>query len=186
MKGNMIGKQGKDSEINLDGLVVRQVLKADLPGLEWEGEYAHFRRLYAEAYHRSEMGEAVLWVAEMHGMLIGQLFVHLDHRREEYTNSELRAYIYGVRVRPAYRRKGIGSYMLQVTEGDLLRRGYRKASLNVGQDNPDARRLYERKGYSVVGSDPGRWSYIDHEGKLRDVVEPAWRMEKLLVKDISS
>jgi ribosomal protein S18 acetylase RimI-like enzyme len=176
----MIGEQGKDLKMDLSALIVRQVTKADLPGLEWEGEYTHFRRLYTEAYHRAELSEAVLWVAELRGRLIGQLFVHLERRQYERSNGEMRAYIYGFRVRPAYRSQGIGSHMLEMVEADLLRRGYRKVSLNVGQDNQAARRLYERKGYSVVGSDPGRWSYLDHEGNLREVVEPAWRMEKML------
>ncbi len=179
MSKRMIGKQQEELHTGLNGLAIRQVIKADLPALEWEGEYTHFRRLYSEAFYRGELGEAVLWVAELPGKrLIGQLFVHLDSRRKELANGDWRAYIYGFRVRPVYRGNGIGTRMMQVTEADLVRRGYRKVTLNVGQDNHDARRLYERLGYTVVGSDPGRWSYFDHLGNLREVVEPAWRMEK--------
>jgi len=33
-----------------------------------------------------------------------------------------------------------------------------------------------------MGYEPGEWSYIDHEGFRRYVVEPAWRMEKVIKK----
>ncbi len=167
--------------MHLNGVMIRQVVREDLPGLEWEGEYSHFRRLYAEAFHRVEKGEAVLWVAEIPGAgLIGQLFVHLESQRRELADGETRAYIYGFRVRPVYRGKGIGTRILEVAETDLIQRGYRKVVLNVGRDNLQARQLYERTGYTIVGTDPGRWSYLDEQGNLREVHEPAWRMVKIL------
>jgi ribosomal protein S18 acetylase RimI-like enzyme len=165
----------------MNGISIRQVIQKDLSGLEWEGEYTHFRRLYTEAFRRAEKGEAVLWVAEINGSgLIGQLFVHLESQRLELANGQTRAYIYGFRVRPLYRGRGIGTRMLEVAENDLIRRGFQKVVLNVGRENHEARRLYERTGYTIIGTDPGRWSYLDESGNLREVHEPAWRMEKTL------
>jgi ribosomal protein S18 acetylase RimI-like enzyme len=166
-------------DFSLERIRIRKVQSADLPALEWDGEYIHFRRLYAEAYRRSEIGEAILWVAEdpIQG-IVGQLFVHLKSERKELADGRNRAYIYGFRVRPVYRNQGIGTLLLDTSEQDLLQRGFRWTVLNVARDNPDARRLYERRGYRVIGGDPGRWSYIDERGIRRDVVEPAWRMLK--------
>ena len=60
-------------------LNIRLVRKTDLPALEWGGEFAHFRRLFAEAYQSALLGRAVLWLAEIaEGELIGQLFVQLN------------------------------------------------------------------------------------------------------------
>ncbi len=165
----------------LSDLHIRQVIRDDLPALEWEGEYTHFRRLFAEALQRSEMGEAVLWIAEIKNAgLIGQLFVHLNSQRQELADGIDRAYIYGFRVRAGYRNRGIGTRLLQVAEADLVQRGFQWVVLNVGRDNPAARRLYERSGYRVIGSDPGHWLYIDENGIRREVHEPAFRMEKVL------
>ena len=167
-------------------VVIRQAEKADLPALEWEGEYSHFRRLFAEAYQRAERGEAVMWVAELPERgIIGQLFVQMNGKEPEMRSlltreDNGRAYIYGFRVRPDYRRSGIGSRLLQVAEADLARRGFRKVALNVARDNLDARRLYERSGYRVIAAEPGTWSYLDPDGHRQHVCEPAWRMEKLL------
>lgn len=172
--------EGKSSDL-LSIIRFRHVTQADLPALEWEGEFVHFRRMYADAYRRSLNGEAVLWVVEhpQHGIL-GQLFVHLDSQRHELADGVQRAYIYGFRIRPAFRGLGLGTRLLQVAEKDLVQRGFLWAVLNVSRENLDARRLYEKLGYQVVAGDPGRWSYIDNHGIRHDVIEPAWRMQKKL------
>jgi ribosomal protein S18 acetylase RimI-like enzyme len=166
----------------MNSVFVRQAKKDDLPGLEWNGEYTHFRRLYADTFTLVQQGFAIIWIAEinMHG-LIGQCFVSLKGNRPELADGFSRAYIYGFRVQPQFRNQGIGTRMMNTIEEDLKGRGFRQATLNVGQDNLDAKRFYERLGYIVTGSDPGYWSYIDDKGKRRDVHEPAWRMTKDLV-----
>lgn len=169
------------SPLFLSDLLIRQVVQDDLPRLEWDGEYKHFRRLYAEAFQQAQMGNAVLWVADLKNTgLIGQIFVHLNSPRQELADGANRAYIYGFRVRAGYRGKGVGTLMLQAAEGDLLQRGFHLVTLNVGHDNPAARRLYERNGYRIIGGDPGNWYYLDENGIRREVHEPAFRMEKRL------
>ena len=167
----------------LKGLHIRHLREADLPALEWEGEYTHFRNLYADAYARMQLGKAVLWVAEMrpHG-LIGQVFIQLKlNARSRLADGWSRAYLHSFRVRPEYRRKGVGSLMMQVVEDDLQRRGFRYVLLNVTQDNQPALDLYQRLNYEVIGKDAGKWSYMDQFGQVQFVHEPGWRMRKRLV-----
>ncbi len=165
---------------------IRQLVKEDLPGLEWEGEYIHFRRLFQDAYRLARMGNAVLWVATLPGAaeegerMIGQVFVQLNSASLHLADGYSRAYLYSFRVRPELRSLGLGSLILETAEKDVFNRGFSKTLLNCGKDNPNARRFYERHGYRVVGSEPGEWSYFDHEGVRRFVSEPAWRMEKQL------
>lgn len=160
---------------------IRKANRDDLSNLEWDGEYTHFRRLYADTYSMVEQGKAVIWIAEADGDgLIGQCFVSLKGSRPELADGAVRAYVYGFRVRPLYRNQGIGTRIMVTIEQDLFSRGFRQVTLNVGKDNHDARRFYDRLGYNVIGSDPGRWSYIDDKGKRRDMHEPAWRMLKKL------
>ncbi len=165
----------------MDLVSIRQAKKDDLPALEWEGEYTHFRRLYAETYLMVEQGSAAIWIAEMNGTgLIGQCFVSLRRNRPDLADGTVRAYIYGFRVKPDYRNRGIGRRIMLTIEDDLHKRGFQQVTLNVGQENRDALRFYKRLGYTVIGSDPGYWSYIDDKGKRVDVHEPAWRMIKSL------
>ena len=158
---------------------IRQATKDDLPSLEWNGEYTHFRRLYADTFTLMQQTKAIIWIAELNGGgLIGQCFVSLMGNRPELADGTTRAYIYGFRIQPQFRNQGIGTSIMRTIEDDLKQRGFQQATLNVGQDNQAARRFYERLQYLVIGSDPGRWSYIDDKGKRRDVHEPAWRMIK--------
>jgi ribosomal protein S18 acetylase RimI-like enzyme len=165
----------------IDDLVVRPMNAADLPALEWDGEYTHFRRVYADAYKRMQAGYAVLWVAELpvEG-IIGQVFIQLNCERPELADGQERAYLYSFRVRKSFQGQGIGSRIMDIVENDLRRRGYTYVTLNVARDNPRAQQLYVRRGYYVVAPEPGIWSYPDHNGVWRQVHEPAWRMEKLL------
>jgi len=160
---------------------IRQAKKADLKDLEWDGEYKHFRRLYADIFQRAQREENILWVADIQGIgVVGQLFVQLISSHKKLANGKSRAYIFSIRVRPRYRNQKIGTLLIQTAERDLTKRGFKIATLNVGRDNPDALRLYEHLGYHVVGHEEGRWSYIDHRGRWREIHEPSWRMEKML------
>lgn len=162
-------------------VVVRRLTSADLPGLEWGGEYKHFRRVYAEAYRRMCSGKSVLWVADLPGWgLIAQVFVQLNCDRKELADGKHRAYFYSFRVRPQFRNAGLGTRMLWVIEEDLKQRGFAKLTLNVARVNVDAQRLYERLGYAITAPEAGHWSYPDENGILHEMEEPAWRMEKKL------
>ena len=171
------------SENWLQDVCLRHLREDDLPALEWDGLYTHFRRVYAEAYQASLTGQVIIWVADLPGTgIIGQAFVQLSSPRFELADGLQRAYLYGFRVKPAFRNAGLGTRMINTIIEDLQRRGYSWLTLNVAVDNDRARRLYERLGFVIVGFDPGFWSYIDHEGQRRYVREPAWRMQKRIAQ----
>ena len=163
----------------LDLVQIRPAIDKDLPVLEWDGLYTHFRSLYRYVYEGARRGDAILWVADLNQVgLIGQLFVQFQSSRKELANGVDRAYIYAFRIHPAYQGRGIGSYLLEFVEQDLRNRGYEKVCLNVSRENHDARRLYERFGYRIIAAEAGNWSYYDEYGNQQHVSDPAWRMEK--------
>ena len=168
-------------EFDLDLLLIRTINVEDLRDLEWGGEYKHFRRIFENAYQNQNKGNAVLWVAEINGTgIIGQAFVQLIGSRPELADGFQRAYIYSVRVKTTFRNLGIGKLIMDTAEKNLVQRGFTYSMLNVGKDNPNARRFYERLSYAVIADEPGNWSYLDHRGKRHNVHEPAWRMQKHL------
>ena len=161
---------------------IRLAREADLPRLEWEGEYTHFRRLFAMAYQRAVQGRALLWLLEQEQRLIGQVFVLLkSHADRRIADGRRKAFIHSFRVRPELRNQGLGGQLMQHAECDLLERGFHRVTLNVARDNPDALRFYERIGYERVAREEGFWSYVDHLGRRQDVHEPSWRMRKRLL-----
>ena len=72
--------------------IIRHVLQKDLPALEWGGEFAHFRRVYADAYNRALQGLSVLWLAELQPYgILGQVFIQLTCQRPELADGCERA-----------------------------------------------------------------------------------------------
>ena len=170
-----------DTQLAVSLVAIRQLKKSDLPSLEWDGQYTHYRRVYQDAYDRAVSGRSILWVADLPERgIIGQVFIQFICDRPELADGRDRAYLYAFRIMPEFRSQGLGSRMLQVVENDLLRRGFRALTLNVARENQRARRLYEKAGFRVVAPEPGVWSYPDDQGVWRTVEEPAWRMEKIL------
>lgn len=165
----------------LGDINIRLATQADLPFMEWEGEYTHFRRVYARAWQRAERGDALLWVAERNDRLVGQLFVLLRSEYDpESADGQNRGFIHSFRVRSELRGLGLGSRLLFAAESDLVARGFQWAYLHVAHDNPDGIRLYERHGYQRIIPVKGEWVYEDHLGREQRVSEPGWRMAKLL------
>lgn len=174
--------QHQTQNINKSGeIIIRQAKETDLPGLEWDGEYAHYRRLFSEIYQRTLRNYAVMWLAfDETGRILGQMFVQLSSHQSDLADGYFRAYMFGFRVKEEYRSLGIGTLLLLQTENDLINRKFQRVCLNVAKNNWRARRLYERHNYQVLHPDPGEWSYQDNDGYWHDIAEPAWRMEKHL------
>jgi ribosomal protein S18 acetylase RimI-like enzyme len=145
----------------------------DLPKLEWYGQYRHYRNLFRRTYSEQLAGRRLMLLADLNGFPIGHIFVHLKFRQNH-------AYFYSFRVMDVFQRRGIGSWLLNQAEQAVMERGIYQAMIAVAKDNLSARRLYERMGYQVYADDEGDWSYRDHRGRLREVHEPCWLLEKLL------
>jgi ribosomal protein S18 acetylase RimI-like enzyme len=93
-------------------------------------------------------------------------------------------WLYGAEVEEGYRRRGIGTALWHVAEGRCRDRGAPMASLDVEATNADARRLYERLGYAVVGPHRHHWRALDPttgEVVAEGDSDP-WRMRKPLRK----
>jgi len=176
-----LAKREEGASAWIDQVIIRPMVEADLPALEWNGEYQHFRRVFADAFQRMQRGFSILWVAELPKKgLIGQVFIQFTCDRPELADGTERAYLYSFRVQKKYRGCGLGTRIMDVVEEDLRRRGFAFVTLNVARDNPRAQQLYVRRGYRVVAPEAGVWSYPDDKGAWHRVEEPAWRMEKTL------
>ena len=160
---------------------IRLMQESDLPALEWDGEFTHFRLIYESVFKRMKRGSAMAWVAEnAEKKIVGQVFLQLDCDRPELADGWSRAYLFSFRIKPEYRNREIGTRMVAVLENFLRERKFRSLTLNVARNNLDAIRLYERLGFKIVAPEPGIWSYVDHKHHLQTVEEPSWRMEKFL------
>ena len=78
---------------------------------------------------------------------VGKL--HLDFAAHA---SERVALLVAAAVAPARQRRGTGTQLMDAAENAVRERGLDTIELGVEDHNPDARRLYERLGYDVVGT----------------------------------
>jgi ribosomal protein S18 acetylase RimI-like enzyme len=159
---------------------IRPAVLADLPAMEWEGEYRQYRRVYRHVMEEMQLGKRLILVAECDNFVVGQIFIQYNAHRIDIHQGFLSAYLHAFRVRPAYRNRGIGTRLILEAESVLRERGYERVVIAAAEENHSARRLYERLGYSFYKNDPGQWSFIDHKGKIQSVHEPSVLLEKWL------
>ena len=160
-------------------LRIRLVCETDLPALEWDGEYTHFRRVYQNSYFCQIQGKGLMWLVELPvNNVIGQVFIQFVTGQRSLADGKKRAYLYSFRIKPLYRDHGIGARLLDKVITDLHNRGFRQVTLNVARENFRAIEFYQRHGFHIIGEDPGDWSYPDHNGVWHDIHEPSWRMLK--------
>jgi ribosomal protein S18 acetylase RimI-like enzyme len=165
---------------------IRPVELEELPALEWDGEFAHFRLLFRQAYLDMQSGSRLLLVMEdsTSHEIIGQVFLQFNSSDVRFADGRGRGYLYALRMKPLYRRQGLGTRLIRSAEDALRHMGMSVVSIGVAKDNEPARVLYERLGYRILADLPGEWTYVDHLGHLQTVVEPAWLMEKRLVGEL--
>lgn len=164
-------------------VTIRQMRQADLPLLEWYGEYKHFRNVFARSFNDQAAGKRYLLVADCNHFPIGRLFILFQSRNTRIADGYSRAYLYSFAVLSVFQRQGIGSRLIHAAEAVLKQHQFELATIAVAQDNDGALRLYQRQGYVIFGEDDGRWRYTDHRGITRQVHEPCWLLEKHLVTE---
>lgn len=103
------------------------------------------------AQRLAEPGQALFGGFDNAGSLIGSLGL----RRETNPKMAHRAFIWGVYVQPAHRRRGVADALVRVAlEYARTLPGLAWVGLTVSERAPGARRLYERHGFIAWGTEP--------------------------------
>jgi ribosomal protein S18 acetylase RimI-like enzyme len=159
---------------------IRQATAEDVALLEWKGLFWQYRGIFEHTFAEQAAGRRLMLVATHNGYPVGRLFVQLSPGVPLYSDGSTRAYLYSLRVIDRFQRQGVGSRLIAAAEDMLRAREYRWATIAAATDNPRARRLYERLGYTYFHDEPGCWSYTDPDDVTHAVVEPCWVFQKAL------
>lgn len=154
---------------------IRLCRAEDLAQLEWFGMYTHHREILQDTFARHLRGEVVMLVAELNDFPVGQAWLDLLKRRAEGVG-----YIWAVRVFPLLRNLGIGGLLMSSAEEELRERGFAMAEIGVEKDNLDARRLYERRGYTLYRALKEEYGYTTPQGESGWHVVDQWILRKRL------
>jgi ribosomal protein S18 acetylase RimI-like enzyme len=134
-------------------------VREDLPLLGWAGSSAHLASV-RRALERVESGQVeYLVVRAPSGYPIAKCGIDYAIKPGTGTLSQLV-------TADELRGLGIGTHLIAVAEVRMRGRGVHTAELGVEDDNPRARALYERLGYSEVGRESAAWTVEDADGKL--------------------
>lgn len=132
----------------LSQLVIRKAEKSDLKRL-YEIEVKCFREdafpyPFIERFVKDP--EFITLAAILENKIVGFIVASI-----ETFKSERVGHIYSINVEPEYRRRGIGSRLLESMEENLRKRGAKACYLEARKDNIAAINLYLKHKYSVVG-----------------------------------
>ena len=141
-------------------LAVGDLCDDDLAGLAWSGNPAHLRSV-AAALQRAVQGLEDYLVARAPG---GQPVAKM---RIDYTSEAGAGVFSQLAVMGPLQGLGIATMLIGVGEQRVRTRGRAFAALGVEDNNPRARRLYERLGYQAAGRQHASWEYEDDDGVLR-------------------
>jgi len=148
------------TEPDIDGLVA---------SLGWP------RRGIESRYGEQADGKREVLVGQFDGRAVGNISLN------EHPDLPGMLHLFALDVASAYRRRGIGTALIEAVERQASRRRLDGVWLDVAIDNEDAMRLYERLGYSREGPTVvNHWSYVDGGGTQQNVEETCYRMFKRL------
>jgi ribosomal protein S18 acetylase RimI-like enzyme len=131
-----------------------------------------FRQLGEGWLERQAREEVYVAVAELDGTPVARAGLDFVSHRQLGA-----AHLWSAHTEPDFQSRGIGTALFRHLEGKARARGFDLIRLEVGKDNPRARRLYEQLGYRVRGEETSRWSYRDGDSAIQ-VSEDCWVLEK--------
>jgi len=141
-------------------LAVGDLRAGEVAGLSWSGNPAHLRSV-AAALERAARGlEDYLVVRAPAGQPVAKL-------RIDYTSEHDTGVFSQLATMDRLQGLGIATMLIGAGEQRVRARGLAFAALGVKDNNPRARRLYERLGYEAAGRQHASWEYEDDAGALR-------------------
>ncbi len=152
---------------------IRQATPEDLAAMEWEGECGCYRRLGQQAMRELFTARCGILLADAGGRVVGKVVVRFGGAPQQLDDGSDVGCLHALRVRPAFRRQGIGGRLITEAKNVLRPRRDRRMALAVARADTAARRPYGNRGYAVVVEDAGEWSCHDDEGHWRQVRGPA-------------
>jgi|GEM_PF-1177169 len=143
----------ENNRLNLKGYKMRRARSADIDAvlfLDRDHMKAHVERHYPGMWDESNARTIIeenierVRIVEFAGCIVASYYWWVDPPDMGILHS--------MQVVVEHRSRGIGTWLLACFESEVRARGFRKVGLAVFTDNP-AKRLYERHGYIVTGTD---------------------------------
>jgi len=114
------------------------------------------KRVVKKEFQEIMTGKRIALFAETNGQPVGTIQLIFDSSNKEHADGKNIAHLHHLKVHKAFCKKGIGETLTRKVEEIAKQKGFKKMTVGVDEDNPYAKRLYEKWGYRVVKIEPGR------------------------------
>jgi ribosomal protein S18 acetylase RimI-like enzyme len=140
-------------------LTVDDLAIADLPRIAWSGSARHVQAV-AEVLARVASGETEYLAVRA----VDRLPVAIGG--VDYAEAPGVGTIFQLSTHSELQGLGLGTALIAAAEDRIRRRGVKVARVGVEDDNPRARRLYQRLGYREIGQRPASWEAQAPDGSV--------------------
>jgi ribosomal protein S18 acetylase RimI-like enzyme len=154
-------------------LAVNDLKPEDLDRITWSGSPSHIKSV-ARALERVESGKVeYLAVRAPNGWPVAKGGI-------DYMVHKGAGTLWQLETDESLRGLGIGKRLIEEAEKRIKKRGLKEAVMGVEDNNPAARRLYERLGYKEYGHEQESWEQEDNAGNSYTYVTPVTLLRKEL------
>ena len=130
---------------------IRTLRTEELPSLTRLFDYNDADAMIRDNRRRMEAGQLDIYALFEDGVLTGELHVIYENDDPaKATIPAVRAYLCAFRVHESAQGRGLGQMLLCFVLDELHDRGYREYTIGVEDDNPLARHIYEKFGFTEV------------------------------------
>jgi GNAT superfamily N-acetyltransferase len=113
-----------------------------------------------------QKGNRMFLAVVANGQTIGELHIFWDNEDKDEANGKNRAYLSTMRLRPDFRRKGIGTKLVKRALKMIRSKGCTEVTIGAYTDEPEIQTLYNRWGFT----EPIKESVEFIDGKKRRYV----------------
>ena len=170
------GGRAVANNVNMNDLEIRIATDGDFESLAEAHRPGISAAQINQRLEESSKGFRTMLVAVKEGRAVGSVSIGGGRFQRE---GSLR--LFSLDVDSAFRRKGVGTALINAVEAIAHDRGLNQVNLEVETDNEDTIRLYRRLGYRIYGDAVmDRWTRLLDDGSSETIEAPLFVMVKKL------
>ncbi len=154
---------------------IKKATKKDLTILDKELSIKAIPWFHEEKLKEQEKGKSIWLIAWENNHPIGHIQVRFDGSKIKKVKSNLKncPHIESLGVKENYRKKGVGTKLMDYAENLVKKKGYKKVGLAVEKDNIFLEKLYSKRGYKNWGKEfvTDSWNVLNKKENKQKVNE---------------
>lgn len=113
-------------------------------------------KVVAKEFGEIESGKRVILLAEIDKKPVGTIQLVLESSNKEHADGKDLSHLHHLKMHKKFCRRGVGEALTHSVENIAREKGFKRMTLGVDEDNPYAKKLYEKWGYGLLKTEPGR------------------------------